>query len=66
MLEFLNQSIREDFHLLPIDKQMEFQRMAERLFSLGESVKILYVDPRKNDLEISVRIYKKFDVSTIG
>lgn len=61
MIEFLNEITRTNFHLLPIEKQMEVQKHAEYLVQFGKIIKVMFVDPESS--EVSIRIYKKFDIS---
>lgn len=62
MIEFLNDSVRTDFHLLPVDRQKELTDFAEQVLKCGQVLKVLYVE-KVNDkvLEVSIRIDKKFD-----
>lgn len=66
MLEFLNEDIRTRFHLLPIDEQMSLQDIADRCFSYGKVVTILFVDVEPGSSETSIRINKKFNLSQIS
>jgi hypothetical protein len=54
--------MRTRFHFLPIDEQMNLQSLAEKCFSHGKVVTVLFVD-REPGSEVSIRINKKFDVS---
>lgn len=62
MLEFLNEEVRQEFHLLPLDRQRMFLGMADRLSHEGFRLKILMIDRLgTQSSEVSIRIYEKFD-----
>ena len=61
MIEFLNDSVRNEFHKMPAERQMEFQTAAERFLTLGMVMKILFVDRIDDKIsEVAIRIDKKF------
>lgn len=66
MITFITAEIREQFHALPIDTQMEWNDFAEAHFAYGEVLTVLYVDASDGGLEISVRIDKQFDSAASG
>lgn len=59
MIKFLNDSVRGDFHLLPIDTQKAFQIEAEYFDQREMTLTILFVDPETS--EVSVRVDKQLD-----
>lgn len=59
MIKFLNDQIRGDFHLLPVDTQKAFQIEAEYFADRAMTLTILFVDPETS--EVSVRVDKQFD-----
>ena len=69
MIEFANESIRNAFHLLPIEKQLEIERFATVWSHTGHMISINGVDqwgPGPDQSEVSIRIDKKFDpISTV-
>lgn len=62
MIEFLNPEVELRFHSLPVEKQREWQDMADRYLKKGCVLKILFVDQSEQGLEVSIRVDKKFDV----
>lgn len=61
MIEFINEQIRGEFHLLPIEKQQEWLEFAEGQARHGFFVTILYIENNTNTLEVSIRIGRKFN-----
>lgn len=62
MIEFLTPDVELRFHNLPIDRQREWQDMADRYLKRGQVLQILFVDQTEDALEVSIRVNKKFDV----
>ncbi len=64
MIKFLNEAIRAEFHLLPIDRQKELTDSAEHFEGRGMDVTVLYVDRIDTKVsEITIRIDQKFITS---
>lgn len=62
MIKFLNDSVRREFHLLPVDRQQEFQECAEHFEGRGLRLVILMVERiDEKTSEVSIRIDEKFD-----
>lgn len=60
MISFLDEETRIRFHELPVDKQRDWQEMAERYFRKGKSLVVLYVEGcADGTLEVSIRIDEK-------
>ena len=65
MIKFLNDQVRREFHLLPIDRQREFQDSAEHFAAKGLQLTVLHVERYGEKVsEVAVRIDQKFDHST--
>lgn len=61
MIRFLNEDVRQRYHELPVDRQREFERLAER-----KIVTILFVEMDENGIsEVSIRIDEKFHLSAL-
>lgn len=56
MIKFLTEEVRMRFHELPVDRQREFQDLAER-----QIVTILFVEYDGESSEVSVRIDEKLN-----
>lgn len=57
MLLFLNNDVRSEFHLLPLDRQREIIETASRLESEGKTITVLFVDRIDAETsEISIRV----------
>lgn len=56
MISFLNQDVREEFHLLPLDSQRSIQEAAEFVSRLGKTLIVLFIDQRSGAPEITLRI----------
>ena len=64
MIEFLNAQVREEFHLLPLERQRSILESAERLAKFGQVIKVLYVDRiNETQSELSIRIDQKFNLT---
>lgn len=64
MIEFLNEAVRNEFHLLSADVQREWNDLAAKFIATGQVITILGIEhwgPLDKHLEIAVRIDKKFD-----
>lgn len=67
MIEFSSEWVRTEFHLLPVDTQMEFYTLATRYAETGHIITIGCIEkwgPKDSNLEVSIRIDKKFDPVT--
>lgn len=65
MIEFLNEEVRKEFHLLPVDRQKEFLDLGVAVARKGQVVRILCVERfGANQSEIAISIYEKFDKAT--
>jgi hypothetical protein len=58
-VKFLNEDIRANFHLLPIDTQKGFMLEDAYFTSIGMTLTVLFADPESS--EISVRVDKEFN-----
>lgn len=56
MLKFANDSVREIFHSLPLEKQQEWHDFATAQLKRKFFVTILYIENSTNTLEVSIRI----------
>jgi hypothetical protein len=62
VIRFLNESVRAEFHLLPVDRQQEFQESGAHFASKGLRLTILYVERISDKVsEVSIRIDQKYD-----
>jgi hypothetical protein len=62
MIDFLNEDVRSAFHLLPVDKQREWNEIAERYALRGQQLQILFVENGEDGLEVSIRVNEKFHI----
>lgn len=63
MIEFANEAVRTEFHLLPIDRQSEWHKIALDFARRGFLLTMFYVEQiDEKTSEVSIRIDKKFDV----
>lgn len=65
MISFLNEDIRTRFHCLPIDRQEDWNTIAAVYEHRGFRLVITYIEVDKDFLEVSVRIDKEFDRSSV-
>lgn len=64
MIEFSSEAVRTEFHLLPVETQIEYNDLAVSLLTQGKIITILAVYIWGNgpdNLELAVRIDSKFD-----
>lgn len=62
MIEFLNERVRAEFHLLPLDRQKGIKDAADNFFDRGFVTTVLCVENLSpSSSEIAIRIDKKFD-----
>lgn len=69
MIEFFSEHVRNEFHLLPAETQKEWHDLALRFLSTGQVITILDIEkwgPLDKNLEVSIRIDKKFDLVSSG
>lgn len=60
MIEFLNEAVRQEFHLLPLDRQREFMGMGQALFRHDQTLVVLHVERiSATTSEVTVRIDTK-------
>jgi len=64
MIKFLNESVRQEFHLLPADRQQEIQDSAERFAKKNLILTVLCVERITDKIsEVAVRIDQQFNSS---
>ena len=64
MIEFLNEAVRREFHLFPLDRQRGIQEWADYLEKKGQTLKVLCIEIITEKIsEIAIRIDQKFDHS---
>lgn len=63
MIQFLNDDVRKEFHLLPIDRQQELLSLADLAAKRGQVITVLYAEGSKKTSEITIRIDAEFDHS---
>lgn len=62
MIKFSNEEVRQRFHELPLEKQSDWNAVAEMHFNRGFQLHILFVERDENGtLEISIRVDEKFN-----
>lgn len=62
MISFLNDQVRTEFHLLPLDRQKHLLDTAESLQKSGQGITVLFVDRINEKIsELTVRIDQKFN-----
>lgn len=63
MLEFANEMIRSRFHALDVDRQREWNAIAEDFLKRGKVIHVQWIeDYGDGGLEVAVRIDQKFHV----
>lgn len=64
MIKFSSEAVRTAFHSLPLDKQREWQMIAERFLAKGKSLTIHFIEMDSHGrLEASIRIDDEFNPS---
>jgi hypothetical protein len=67
MLNFLNEDVRKEFHLLPLERQREFMKMSEGLRHYEQSLTILHVDHfGQGSSEVLIRLEAQYNVRPLG
>ena len=64
MIKFINEQMRSEFHLLPVERQLEFERYAKSYAVTGQVITIMCVErwgPGPDQSEVALRISKEFD-----
>jgi hypothetical protein len=62
LIKFLNESVRTEFHLLPVDRQQEFQESAAHFGAKGLKLTILMVERISEKVsEVAIRVDQQFD-----
>lgn len=57
MIQFLTEALRQEFHLLPIERQKAMQDLAEYFREKGMSVQVIYLQVHPDGTsEIEIRI----------
>lgn len=60
MIEFLNEAVRQEFHLLSLDRQKEFMQMGQALEHKDQRLVVLMVERlTATESEITIRIDHK-------
>ena len=61
MIEFLSEVVRTKYNELPLDVQREWNSLAQSLLRSGYGLIITLVDNWESQLEVGIRITKKFN-----
>lgn len=66
-MKFLNSDVRQEFHLLTLDRQREFIQLSESFAKKGKALTIIFVD-RIDDKtsEVFVRLDEEFEDTIIA
>lgn len=63
MINFLNDEVRREFHLLSLEKQREFMHLGEQLRRTKQRLTVLYVERFSTTTsEITIRIDQEFNI----
>jgi hypothetical protein len=62
MIKFASETAQTDFHLLPIDRQIEWLNLAMKYMSEGKSITVVCVEHWPEGSEVNIRISQEFDI----
>ncbi len=68
MIEFASEEVRQEFHLLSPQTQKEYSDLAYSFLPSGQIITIVSIEKwgeKDSQLEVSIRIDKKFDVVSV-
>ena len=66
MIKFISEKIQTEFHLLPVDLQLEWYNTAMKFMSQGKTITVVNIEHWPEGSEVDVRIRQEFDVHVPG